>query len=320
MSNIIGHIIGMDEIHKKKLLKYLPDHIKIIDLDSIQQIIYNHPEIAEQKKLWQKIENQIMVKKKQKKLIGSKRFTHNIDKDINRLSLQKNNIKQNIHDLWKNKMSEKIHKEISNNNDDHILFIGCNIFPKDYRIKVNLPLQYLSIMIDGQKYFNKIIYSIKSEKFASNQIKYYLHTYSDKIVRGTFPLNLLDVAYLSSKYDKFTQFYEKQGYIAVEADELMPLIEQLDDQLSSIENIPNGNVYVATIYRSKDIIPINSKTPIEGFLTKEEAIENIKRKIKKNIPIYIYEIDIEQFQMLNGKLIATQALNPLNEESLLATI
>ncbi len=66
-------------------------------------------------------------------------------------------------------------------------------------------------------------------------------------------------------------YYEKQGYIPIEAHELVPLKEELDDQLSAIKKISIKNVYVATIYRSKDVIPINTKTPIEGFFTKEEA-------------------------------------------------
>ena len=34
--SIIGHIIGLDEIHKKRLFKKLPKDIDIIDLDDIQ--------------------------------------------------------------------------------------------------------------------------------------------------------------------------------------------------------------------------------------------------------------------------------------------
>lgn len=50
MSNIIAHLIGIDEIHKKKLIDMLPKNISVIDLDLYQQNIYNHKEIIEQKK------------------------------------------------------------------------------------------------------------------------------------------------------------------------------------------------------------------------------------------------------------------------------
>ena len=71
--NIIGHIVGLDEIHKEKLVKNLPTNIKIIDLDNIQQTIYNHEEFTKKKLLWGQLSKKISIKKNQKKLIGSKK-------------------------------------------------------------------------------------------------------------------------------------------------------------------------------------------------------------------------------------------------------
>jgi len=318
MNNTIAHIVGLDEIHKKKLIKQLPNSIKIIDLDTIQQLVYNHNDIAKQKKIWADLSNQIIIKKKQKKIMTNNNGpTSNIDSDIKNLMAKRNQTKQNIHSIWRDKMDDNINKKISENNDCHIIFIGFNIFPKDYRIKIALPIPVLAIKTEKSRYFNKIIYDTKPNIYAANQIKYYLKMYPDRIIRGIFPLNLLNLEYLAAKYDKFTNFYYKQGYTLVDQNNMTQTISQLNNQLVNMDRISNKLIYVATLFKSGDIMPVNGKTQIEGFLTKDEAIENIKHKIKKPSPIYLYEMDPKQFHMLDGKLIATQELYPLNEESLM---
>ena len=64
MNNIIAHIVGIDEIHKKNLIKKLPANICTIDLDHMQQIIYNSNDIALQKHLWATLTNDINIKQK----------------------------------------------------------------------------------------------------------------------------------------------------------------------------------------------------------------------------------------------------------------
>ncbi|XWV26126.1 hypothetical protein QJ857_gp0954 [Tupanvirus soda lake] len=320
MSNIIGHVVGIDEIHKKQLIKQLPKHIKVIDLDNIQQIIYNDKEIIEQKNIWTDMTKNILIMKKQHTLLASNGIkTKNIENEVHVLMNKRNSIKQNIHKIWKEKMSDAVNNEINKYDNYHILFIGFNIFPKDYRIRINIPLPLLSINNESGKYFNKMIYDIKPATYASNQIKYYLKNYADRIIRGVFPLDLLNLQYLICKYEKFSQFYDRLGYVHVPQNELFNVILKLDKQLYEIEKLPN-NVYVATIYKSGDTIPVNMTTPIQGFLTKEEAINNLREKVSSGTPIYVYEVKANQFHMLDGKLIATKVLNPVNEESLLLTV
>ena len=225
---------------------------------------------------------------------------------------KRNTIKQKIHQIWKDKMLEEIDGKLLLYNGHKIIFIGFNIYPKDYRIKINIPLP--------PQANNRGFFDTDANLYASNQIKYYLKTYSDKIIRGDFPTNLLKHDYLESKYDKFIQYYANLGYIGIPSDELYNTIIELSQQIIDIEKLPNDKIYVATLYKSGDIIPVNSKTPIEGFISKDDAINNIRPKIKTNTPIYVYEINPEQFRMLGGKLMATQELYPINEESCLLTI
>ena len=316
MSNIIGHIIGIDEINKRILIKQLPRNIKVIDLDNIQQQVHNHKDIQKQKLLWSQISQNIIILKKQNALIGSKNVkTKNIENEIKQLMSERNIIRQTMHNIWKDNMSNIIYQQLDKYDKYHVLFIGINIHPKDFRVKVNIPIPVLQT----KEYFNKIIFDVSPTTFASNQIRFYLDNYSDLIIRGKFSLDFLKLDYLVNRYEKFSLFYSKLDYTHVPNDELLIVVKKLDKQLLRIEKIPH-HIYVATLYKSGDIIPVNTKTPIQGFLTKEAAIENIKSQVNANKPIYIYEVKAEQFHMLDGKLVATQVLNPINEESMLLTI
>lgn len=329
MNNVIAHIVGLDEIHKKKLITHLPSNIRVIDLDAIQQSIYNHINTVNQKQLWEKITRDINIKQKQKNLVGTKGIDPlELTNQIKKLMAKRNNVRQQLHQIWKDKMSEEIDNKLLLYNKHQILFIGFNINPKDYRIRINIPIQ--------SQPSNKIFLDIKPSLYAANQIKFHLKAYADKIIRGDFPLNLLTHSYLESKYEKFVQYYINLNYVGVAPDDLYSTITELSRQISDVKNIfdsrivfdgknnantiSTGKIYVATLYKSGDIIPVNSKTPLEGFATKDGAISNIKPKLKRNSPIYIYELEPDQFRMVGGKLLATQELYPINEESCLLTI
>lgn len=339
MNHIIGHIIGLDEIHKQNLIKTLPDYIKVIDLDKFQQEIYNDKKMVDQRAIWTKIGESISVKRNQRKLFNPKKNRSNrskssknenpIDIAISKLVQKRNQIKQQIHEFWKESMTEKINSDLESvtesSPDSHVLFIGFNIYPKDYRQKVILPIEdfFTNKNGNGNKYFNKIMFGIKSNRYAENQIKYYLHRYPHKIINGTFPLNLLKPEYIASKYDKFTDYYYGHGYDFVAANELKHFIlrldKQLDTQLKLKDNLKDKFVYVATQYKTGPIIPFISKMPIEGFFNKENALLTIKSKMQRNGPVYLYQVPANQFNLIDGKLIANQALRPVESEEMLLT-
>jgi hypothetical protein len=320
-TNIIGHIIGLDEIHKKKLIKQLPENVHVIDLDDIQQTVYNSKEILKQKIIWGQLSKDINVLHKQKKLMGSKRVKpKSTDKEIKELMAKRNSAKRNIHSIWKDQMNDQINAIIKEHKDDNILFLGFNIFPKDYRIKINLPFEEISVTSGSNKYSNKMLYDTQSSKYAANQIKYYLNAFSDKIIKGTFPLNLLKPEYLSEKYDKFSNYYHEHNYQPVPDDQLVSVIDKFCTQLKMRGGLINKTIYIATMFKSGDSIPVNSRTPIQGYYTKDDAISALKAKMKKPGPVYIYEISGDQFNIIDGRLIATKTIYPINEESLLLTV
>lgn len=317
MNNILAHIVGLDEIHKNKLIKKLPQSIKVIDLDKIQQLIYNDKDIIKQKNIWGTLTKEINLYHRQQKLIGSKRTKTNfIHDNVRKTNRKRNIIKRHIHKLWKTKMETLTNTELYINRKNNIVFIGFNIFPKDYRIRFTIPLNDLYIN-SSIKIYNKLIFETKSKIYAANQIKYYIHKFENKIINGTFPLNLLKIDYLANKYDKFTTFYYKLGYHFIQSEDILKMITNLNKISLSKKNV--SKVYLATLYKSSNSIPVDINRPIEGYYTRKEAINAIKKKINKPTTIFLYELNIGQFNIVNNKLLATKELKPLKEEMLLLT-
>lgn len=318
MTNVIAHIVGLDDIHKKKIFKKLPKNIKAIDLDEIQQTIYNHPDITKQKNIWTDLSKELLVLQKQKKLILTKNdVCRNIDNKIKDLQNKRNQTKQTIHDIWKDNMKKVIDDKLNDYYKYDILFVGYNIFPKDFRIKINLPLPSIPNIskMSSLIYTNKIIYDIKPELYASNQIKYYLRAYTDKIIRGTFPLDLLRIDYLVDRYDKCSTYYGNCGYVPMDEKQIFNTLNHIKKNINNVSQI--NKIYVPTIFRSGDILPVNANKPIEGFISKEAAIENIRKNINPNTAIFIYEVNPEQFHFVDGKYITNKTIYPYNEESVL---
>ncbi|AFX92639.1 hypothetical protein CE11_00613 [Megavirus courdo11] len=322
MNNIVCHIVGLDEIHKKRLIKYL-NQCHFIDLDNIQQKIHNKQNLIDQKNLWSQMSQKITILKNQQKNTNTKTSKYESNM-INQLIDDRNNVKKTIHDIWKHEMSKVYKQELNNSNNKKIIIIGFNIFPKDYRVKMKIEIQPLSINLNDISFNNTIIYDINPFDYASNQIKFYLNKYQDKIIRGTFPLNLLKQDYLKNKYEKITDCYSKQGYVRINKKYIIESINQFLEQSlihqQIMEHVIDNIVYVATFYKAKDIIQANPKLPIYGFITKQEALNDIKPRIKKQIPIYIYQVHSDHFQIQDGKLVSIKPVKIIEFEPILLTI
>nr|URM62162.1 hypothetical protein [Mimivirus sp.] len=202
-------------------------------------------------------------------------------------------------------MLEAFKQELNDSNNKKIIIIGFNIFPKDYRVKMKIEIQPLSINLNDISYNNTIIYDINPFDYASNQIKFYLNKYQEKIIRGTFPLNLLKQDYLKNKYEKITDCYSKQGYTRVNKKYIIESVNQFLEQSlihqQIMKHVMDNIVYVATFYKAKDIIHANSKLPIYGFITKQEALNDIKPRIKNKYQFTFtkYILIISKYKMEN---------------------
>lgn len=93
MNNIVCHIVGLDEIHKKRLIKYL-NQCHFIDLDNIQQKIHNKQNLIDQKNLWSQMSQKITILKNQQKNTNTKTSKYESNM-INQLIDDRNNVKNN---------------------------------------------------------------------------------------------------------------------------------------------------------------------------------------------------------------------------------
>lgn len=314
MNNIIGHIVGLDPVNKESILQEIPKEVKIIDLDLMQQDIYNKPPISTLRHKLKSLNKEIDVKKKYS----------NIKYSLKSLMMKRDSVTKQIAQSWKNQMLQKINAEFNlgidsaSNTNNCFLFVGFNVFPKDYRVRVNLLLPHISFRCNDINISNKIIVETEPKLFAMNQIRYYLKVYEKNIVQGKFPLYLLDTNHIIGKYDKFSQNYSKMGYTFVHLSELSSCINCMCNDYLQKKNMAQKKIYIATMFRTGDTMVINSKTPIEGFLTKDDALKNLRKKFNThNKQIYIYEFVGEQFTYVNNKILATQNIHPINEEMLI---
>jgi hypothetical protein len=173
------HIVGLDNIHKSIFKK---KHINstIIDLDSINKQIESSDHIIHLKKTWNELNT---ILQKQSDIVKK-----------NNIRIKRENIQKSIHTYWKNEMIKYI--SVTN-----AFFLGNDIYHKDYRVKIELPNVERHIFVVE-----------KSETYAKNQIKYFVHRYENEIIEGSFPIRLLDNKYNQQKYIKLFNHYTKRKY------------------------------------------------------------------------------------------------------------
>ena len=156
--------------------------------------------------------------------------------EIKDLLKKRCNIKSNLCQIWKDQMNFLFDELINQYNNSTILLIGFNIYPKDYRIKINLPVKELP-----QTNKNKIICDLTPEQFASNQIKYYLSNLK------TIQKQLLVV-------HQFALEHLNSGTIVKELQSISKKIRKRKEKIKKTENI---EVLVSIVV---DIALLNPRT------------------------------------------------------------
>jgi hypothetical protein len=338
--NAIAHIVGLDEINKRILHKKLSAHVQVIDLDKIQYLVYNHRAIKSLKNIWSRYAKDLILLKDQKKYAGKSSKTQasnqrgkSFDKKIQLTHANKKKINEKIHQTWKEKMNKYIQKLIESHDEDKkknnkqsggsknrifetttddqvkesrdIVFFGFNIFPKDYRVKVQLPIKRIGGANKSDQLYNFIQADIPSEEFTSNTIKYNLKKYEEKITHGKFPLSMLDVNYLSKKQEKFNLSYEKLGYKYQNLNEIPKIIFQLTRNLQTKHTkIDTKPLYLVLPYKlSSGTIPVDTFRSIKGFTSPKDAMTNYQLNTKNNSTIiYLYTVSPHSFHLINGEL------------------
>ena len=327
----IAHIVGLDEYSKHKLYNNLPKNILVIDLDKIQHLSYNHESIHKMKNEWNELSRKIVTNKNKIKMIGGKSGSKSVKKTMENINNTNNNynnkkrtITKNIHAQWKNKMAEYINLRLNNlyggaNDKLHtdsynVLFVGFNIFPKDYRIKLHLPVDNLTFGEQHQKISNKILVDNHSSDFARKTINYYLKKYSKDIVEGKFPLNLLNHEYLKDKHFKFSKHYENLHYSFVPFESLLSIIKHFNNIANDTNKVINKieQLYVVLPYKINNNIVVQTDKPVIGYIDKENAVNAYKKLNTKNKLVYLYKVDPVTFHLEANILKSTKDIKILD--------
>lgn len=302
---VVGHFAGIDSIHRTKLIRKITDRVSVIDLDSLQHTIYNSSQVTSLKKKWEETTAEINRHQKEKKVVGSKNA---IIKKIEKLRQKRDEVRDEIYDHWKDMMSneiERLHREAQL----PVLFFGFNIYPKDYRVSVVLP----SLPSNGCWFFDTV-----PQSYASNQIKYHLDTYRDRIIKGNFPTNLLNLDYLAGKYNKFTSYYLRKKYSPLSKKNWSEAIQGRLNEIEESKRLPEVVYYASKTNHGDTILPKKGK-PLVFYLTSQEALDSIRESVTPMSVIHLYRIPSSQCQVINGACQSIQTVFPLDSESVLLT-
>jgi hypothetical protein len=289
-NNIICHIVGLNYLQKKLLKNNLNDFVKknyiiIKDLDDLTKEINNNPSM-------------ISLVQKINKLCSKKVKNDNIKDELQLMQKQ-------IYTLWKNTLVKKLNQIISNQKSKKFIILGLSVYSKDLRYKININSKY------------NFLHSLEPKKNAQEIIAYYLDKYRDKIIDGTFPLELLDINNLINRRERIYQYYLKIGYEPCTMDYIYDTIQNYLIKCS-IKKTQN-NVYIGLPYKCSNKIVSAGNMDLNAYneewlsiinIIHTSKTENLYSSIKKG-----YSDDIPYIVELKPN-----ALNKFNTSGYLYTL
>jgi len=226
---------------------------------------------------------------------------HNSKKMIE-LNRKKN--KRNINQYWKEIFTKKINNVIKKYKKYMIIFIGLNINHKNIRLKVPIDTK------------NNFFIKINHKKNARDIIEFNLNKYKQHIIRGIFPLKLLDHNHLIKQRSKLENTYSKLKYKSKSYNSVQKWIELKFDkkQKGGDIKIKLNNIYVGSSKRYYNHIKYSKRRKIMNKILGYKAewmallsiIPNLSQYIKKGylryknqIRPYIEEKSVDAFNILN---------------------
>ena len=314
---IIGHVVGIDELTKLELVNEISDNIHVVDLDKIQQKVFSSDQWKKCKCQTTKISNDIQAQIRQMKLLNKDDMNIS-DSQLSLLQKKKADARCGEILLWKKIMDEKVKKSTNNIiGEKFVIFVGSNIYPFDYRVKFNIDVPKFTSTVGDITASNIMILDINPGKYAENQIRYYLNNHSNKIIKGKFPLELLNKSYLVDRINKLTFHYAKLGYSHATKNVIIPTIAKLGS-VSIKDIVTLDYLYVARKFKCADSIPCSNEHPIVGY-TKPE-IAKAKLSAAPGCIVYIYRIESNQFKLIDGNYIANKPIHPTDDLTTIFTV
>ena len=187
-NNVICHIVGMNPNAKKKFIKnYNNKLFSVIDLDEINDEIFNNPDMEKMFKRYQSL----------------KKNKNDKYKDM----------EKKMSKYWEINFSDLIIQNIPCKKK--IILIGNSNHYKQLSKKMELPTT------------NKFLVESNDKIHVSNIIKYNLNNYKKDIINGCFPINYIDFDYLLKKKKSIDESYKKSGYLEKSLPQIEKILELL---------------------------------------------------------------------------------------------
>ena len=187
-NNVICHIVGLNPNIKKKFIeKFNNKMYNTIDLDQINDEIFNNPDMEKMFKKYQSLKK------------------HKNDKF--------KEMEKKMSDFWAENYSDLVIQNIPAKKK--IILIGNNNHYKQLSKKMELPTT------------NKFLIKSNDKLYVSNLIKNNLENYKNKIITGCFPINYIDFDYLLKKKKSIDQSYLKSGYLEKNIEEVEEILNLL---------------------------------------------------------------------------------------------
>ena len=279
MEEVFCHIVGLSINMKDKIKVILLDkNFEVIDLDLINEKITKSKVLNDLYLDYQEMSGNA----KKSKL-----------KDIKKIETEMTN-------YWKKEFSNFVSNKINKVKSKKIILLGYNNHFKNERINIKINSKL--------KFFVKI----DILKNAKRTIEKNLDNHRTDIINGSFPLEYLQIDFLTKKRQNLINIYKKLGY------ELKPIVNilKLIHNNINFNNLEIGDIYVASkIKEDKRIkydksriigysIPwlaavscIKSKKIKKGFRNNNGFVEQIDKNGFNDINqgCYIYKVDKEHF-------------------------
>ena len=186
-TNILCHIVGLNEIMKESLINEINgiDGAIIKDLDEITHKIRSDKPLS-------KLDNKIS---KLKRKIGKNKKNCSVEttNECKKCVTQYNK-------LWKDTVTKKLFNVCKQNKNKKIVLLGLSTHHKNSRLKINIDSKY------------KYLVTTKSHKSAKQVVEYNMDKYKKHIINGTFPLKYLDHSFINKQKKSTDKIYTNFGY------------------------------------------------------------------------------------------------------------
>ena len=184
-TNILCHIVGLNEIMKESLKNEINDIDGVIvkDLDEITHKLRSDKSLT-------KLDN---------KIDKLKRKTDKNNCPINIINERKKYVTQ-YNKLWKDTMTNKLLNVCKLNKKNKIILLGLSTHHKNSRLRVNIFSKY------------KYLVTTKSYNSTKQIVEYNMDKYKKHIINGTFPLKYLDHVFLDKQKKSTEKIYKSFGY------------------------------------------------------------------------------------------------------------